>query len=427
MFARLPTLLAALALLALAGPVLAQAPATSRPAADLPAMASAGVAERQVLVLLRLPPEHFRADGGYAGGYGGGVGRAARQRIAERLAREHGLALAEGWPMPLVGLDCFVMTAPPGRAPAQVAAELARDREVAWSEPMHVYRAEGAAAGPPNDPLYRLQPAAREWRLADLHQIATGKDVRVAVVDSGVDTAHPDLAGRIQLSQDFVPDHPGRAELHGTGVAGVIAAVEGNHLGIVGVAPEARLMALRACWQPGEGSSTICDTLSLAKALHFAVEHDAQVINLSLAGPPDLLLGRLIDAAQARGAVVVSAADPRLARGGFPASHPGVVAVTDDPARGGEIPAYVAPGRDVPTTQPGGRWSLVAGSSFAAAHVSGLYALMRQRDPHERGPPALVPAHTGGPIDACATLLRVSAPCRACACAQPASYAAARP
>jgi subtilisin family serine protease len=415
------TLLAAL-LLALAGPALAQTVAP--PAALTPA--SAGVAERQVLVLLRLPPEHFRTDGGYGGGYGAGVGRAARHRIAARLAREHGLSLAEGWPMPLVGLDCFVMTAPPGRSPAAVAAELARDRDVAWSEPMHVYRAE--SAGAPNDPLFRLQPAARDWRLADLHQLSTGRDVRVAVVDSGVDVSHPDLAGRIQVFEDFAPEHPGRAELHGTGVAGVIAAVEDNHLGIVGVAPQARLMALRACWQSGEtAAATVCDSLSLAKALHFAVEHDAQVINLSLAGPPDLLLGRLIDVAGQHGAVVVSAADPKLAHGGFPASHPGVVAVTDDPGRGGEIPAYVAPGRDVPTTQPGGRWSLVAGSSFAAAHVSGLYALMRQRDPHERGPPALVPAHAGGPIDACATLLRVSAPCGACACAQPAGYAQARP
>jgi hypothetical protein len=414
---RLASLLAAL-WLALAGPALARGDDATAPPA-------AGLEERQVLVLLRLPPEHFRPDGAYGGGYGGGTGRTARRRIAERLAREHGLTLAEGWPMPLVGLDCFVMTAPPGRAPQDVAQELARDREVAWSEPMHVYRAQSAA--PPNDPLFRLQPAARDWRLADLHQISTGRNVRVAVVDSAVDVTHPDLAGRIQLSQDFVADHPGRAEQHGTGVAGVIAAVEGNRLGIAGVAPEARLMALRACWQPGEAAATVCDTLSLAKALHFAVEHDAQVINLSLAGPPDLLLGRLIDVAEQRGAVVVGAADPNLARGGFPASHPGVIAVTDDPARAGEIAAYFAPGRDVPTTAPGGRWSLMAGSSFAAAHVSGLYALMRQRDPHERGPPSLVPARAGGPIDACATLLRVSAPCSACACAQPAGHAQAQP
>lgn len=421
------TLLAALFMAALAqgpaGPAAAQAPQRSATAAASPV--SAGAPERQVLVLLRLPPEHFRSDGGYGGGYGGGIGKTARRRIAERLAHDHGLSLDEGWPMPLVGVDCFVMTAPPGRSAEQVAQELSHDRQVAWSEPMHTYRAESAS--PPNDPLFRLQPAARDWRLADLHQISTGRNVRVAVVDSGVDVTHPDLAGRIQVSQDFAPEHPGRAELHGTGVAGVIAAVEDNRLGIAGVAPEARLMALRACWQQGEAAATVCDSLSLAKALHFAVEHDAQVINLSLAGPPDLLLGKLIDVAEARGAVVVSAADPKLAHGGFPASHPGVVAVTDDPARSSEIPAYVAPGRDIPTTEPGGRWSLVAGSSFAAAHVSGLYALMRQRDPHERGPPALVPAHAGGPIDACATLMRVSAPCSGCACAQPPGYVAARP
>ena len=76
----------------------------------------------------------------------------------------------------------------------------------------------------------------------------------------------------------------------------------------------------------------MCDTLSLAKALYFAIGHDAQVINLSLSGPPDPLLGRLIDVALARGIVVVGALDPNAADGGFPASHPGVVAVSDDPA-----------------------------------------------------------------------------------------------
>ena len=89
----------------------------------------------------------------------------------------------------------------------------------------------------------------------------------------------------------------------------------------------------------------MCDTLSLAKALYFAIGHDAQVINLSLSGPPDPLLGRLIDAALSRGMVVVGALDPNAADGGFPADHPGVVAVSDDPAI--TIPgALVAPGRE---------------------------------------------------------------------------------
>ena len=358
-------------------------------------------AQGQVLVLLRLPAAHF-SDRAYAGGYGDGPSRAARQRIAGRLAREHGLRMVTDWPMPLVGVDCFVMQVPAGKSAAAVAADLARDRAVAWAEPMQEYRALATARPPPNDPLFRLQPAASAWRLAELRGVATGRDVRVAVIDSAVDAGHPDLAGQVVVRQDFVTGRPASAELHGTAVAGVIAAVADNQLGMAGVAPGARVMALRACWQRS-ADDTVCDTLSLAKALHFAVDRGAQVINLSLGGPPNVLLGRLIDAATARGVLVVGAEDPVLPGGGFPASHRGVVSVASE---GGPAAAYAAPGRDIPTTQPGGKFGMVHGSSYAAAHVSGLLALAKERSP--RGAPLRLVSGRGGAIDACATL-------RACA------------
>ncbi len=224
-----------------------------------------------------------------------------------------------------------------------------------------------------------------------------------------VDASQPDLAGQIQTIQDFVLDHPHAPEQHGTGVAGIIAGIADNHIGIAGVAPHARLMALRACWQEG-AATAVCDSLSLAKALYFAIGHNAQVINLSLSGPPDPLLGRLIDVALARGMVVVAAVDPHAPEGGFPASHAGVVAVSDDPATTAPG-ALVAPGRDAPTTEPGGRFALVSGSSYAAAHVSGLFALMREHNGRAAGPVALVTFRPGGgPIDTCASLMHAACP-----------------
>ena len=389
-------------------------------------MAEADTAH-EVLVLLRLPAEHFHPGGNYADSYGDGAGMAARRRVALRIAADHGLKLVTSWPIPLVGVDCFVMTVPADQSPETVAQTLARDPEVAGAEPMHVYRAQAsvqtstvspvagreagrdplAAEVTHNDPLYRAQPAAREWRLAELHAVATGRNVKVAVIDSMVDATQPDLVGQIQTVQDFVLDHPRAAEQHGTGVAGIIAAVADNHIGIAGVAPHARLMALRACWQEGS-SGAVCDTLSLAKALYFAIDHNAQVINLSLSGPPDPLLGRLIDVALGRGMVVVGALDPRAADGAFPASHPGVVAVSDDPATT-VAGALVAPGREAPTTQPGGRFAFVSGSSYAAAHVSGLFALMRERNGKAATSVSLVTFKPGGgPIDTCASLLRAA-------------------
>jgi subtilisin family serine protease len=381
---------------------------------------------RQVLVFLRLPPEHFRADGDYHGAYGGGQAAAARERIASRLAREHGLVRVTNWPMPVVGVDCFVMAAPDGRSGTVLAELLARDPAVVWAEPMATYRGR-ADTGARTDSLYRLQPAAREWRLAELHQIATGRHVRVAVIDSMIDRSHPGLLGQVPVAENFVTGRPALPEEHGTGVAGIIAARMSNGEGIIGVAPHAELMGLRACWQTsGHGPDpppTVCDTLSLAKALVFAIDHRAEVVNLSLSGPPDVLLGKLLDAVLARGATVVAAYDADLPGGGFPASHVGVVPVSDGsppPARPG---VFVAPGLDVPTTEPGGRWFLVNGSSYAAAHVSGLFALLRERNDQARGASALVAAASGPGIDACGTLIRAFGPCQ-CSCAHPADASA---
>ncbi|HEY2177136.1 MAG TPA: S8 family serine peptidase [Caulobacteraceae bacterium] len=374
----------------------------------MPETAPATEPSQQVLVMLRLPPSHLRPGADYGGAYGDATDRAARRRVVSALARGEGLKLLDDWPMPLVGVDCFVLSVPVGRSPEAVAAALSRQPAVAWSQPMNLYRAEGAAAGAThNDPLYGAQPAAREWRLAELHHAATGAGVRVAVIDSRVDRAHPDLIGQVPISENFVADRAAAPEQHGTNVAGIIAALADNGIGIAGVAPGARLMALRACWPTaatGRPAATVCDSLSLAKALSFAIDHDAQVINLSLAGRPDRLLGALLDVARDRHATVVAAYDRALPGGGFPASHSGVVAVTDEGAGQPPPGVYGAPGHDIPTTEPGGHWGLVSGASFAAAHVTGLMALMRQR--RRLGALTLV-ALRAGDIDACASLGQV--------------------
>jgi subtilisin family serine protease len=363
------------------------------------------VVGHQVLLLLRLPPDHYRPESAYSGGYGDGAAHAARRRVAAALAREHGLTLVTDWPMPLLGVDCYAMDVPAAQTPELVAQALSRDPRVAWAQVMNVYRTRGH-----NDPLYSLQPAAQAWHLSELHAVATGRDVRVAVIDSGIDDHHPDLVGQIALKQNFVDGRRDAPEQHGTAVAGIIAARADNGIGIAGVAPNVRLLALRACWEEPD-QATLCTSLTLAMALHHAIEHAAGVINLSLSGPSDRLLAKLIDAALARNITVVGAVDRELPDGGFPASHAGVIAVADtaDPPAASSR-ALLAPGRDVPTTVPGGRWNLVSGSSYAAAHVAGLFALLRERLPPRDSPLSAgsVVSFVDGEIDACATLARVA-------------------
>jgi subtilisin family serine protease len=144
------------------------------------------------------------------------------------------------------------------------------------------------------------------------------------------------------------------------------------------------------------------------------------VLNLSLGGPRDRLLERLIDAALTQGVIVVAAVDPRASDGGFPASHAGVLAVAGEDGHDAPAGALLAPGRDIPTTTTAHQWNFVTGSSFAAAHVSGLVALLDELDPRLRPAELRQILAPGGAalqvVDACAAVARTAGAC-ACACA----------
>ena len=373
--------------------------------------------DRQILVMLKLPPQHFRPDASYAGGYDVRSGREARRRTAAALARSHNLELVADWPMPALGVDCYVMQAAAGANPGQVADAVSQDKRTGWAQPMRLFRSMGH-----NDPLYPLQPAASAWHLDDLHRVSTGRHVVVAELDSGVELNHPDLAGQVKTAENLVTGSQYVAEAHGTAVAGIVAAIADNRVGIAGVAPGVRLLALRACWQSGDSAE--CSSFTLSRALQLALDRGAQVINMSITGPHDRLLAQLLDVAIARGITVVTAIDPGGAQGGFPASHPGVLAIAADDAN--NAPWLIAPGRDVPTTLPGARWGFVSGSSFAAAHVSGLVALVLEYAPSMtpadiRAAVASVAsgganAQRVGRIDACAVFARLTHSCT-CSCA----------
>jgi subtilisin family serine protease len=376
--------------------------------------------ERQVLVLLRLPAPHFRPDAIYTGSYRR-AGSDARRKLAERLATRYGLKIIDGWPVAALGVDCFVMEAPADVSPAQIVEKLSLDPAVESAQQMHLFRVLA------QDPLYPLQPSARLWNLSELHRIATGKRVRVAEIDTGVEVGHPDLTGQVAVTQNFVDRRHEVGEWHGTAVAGIIVARTDDGAGIAGIAPQAKLLALRACWQaPGPGdAAAFCSSFTLAKALQFALDENVQVINLSLGGPRDRLLERLLDVALSRGITIVGATDPNLGNGGFPASHRGVLAVVGDDGHDVTGDSLVAPGRDIPTTMVGQKWGFVTGSSFAAAHVTGVVALLREIAPDLRPDQlleALAPRALRGTsddrrvvVDACEAVRRVAGTC-ACSC-----------
>jgi subtilisin family serine protease len=237
------------------------------------------------------------------------------------------------------------------------------------------------AADPLQDQQWGLAAvhAERAWELGD----AAGQVV--AVVDTGVVTSHPDLADALTAGQDFVDGDADPNDLngHGTHVAGIVAGVAGNGIGIAGVAPGARVMPVRVLEADGSGSSA-----TVTRGILWAADNGATVINLSLGGPErDSVLERAIDYARGKGVTVVAAAGNQGLTGdpvNYPAASPGVLAVgaVDSGltrpgfSSSGDHLAVAAPGVQVLSTVPGG-WGYMSGTSMAAPSVAAAAAVLK--------------------------------------------------
>jgi subtilisin family serine protease len=325
------------------------------------------------------------AVGGTAHGYGTTtnyrVSATAASQIRD-IARRHSLTLVSEWPIEQLQMHCVLFRIPPGTTREAVIENLLADKRVLIAQPLNEFESASNAGTPFDDPYARLQSNVNALDVAEAHAFSRGAGVRVAIIDTGVDTEHPDLQGRTQLTRNYVDDDAEefRNDRHGTQVAGLIAAAANNGIGIVGVAPDVRLMAFKACWQPTPSSPGRCNSFTLAQALADALTARAQVINLSLVGPSDPLLEALVAKAIAAGVIVVGAVsgDPRF---GFPAKLPRVLPVAEaetSSADGGEV--LRAPARDIVTLVPNGHYDFASGSSLATAQISGVVALLLARN-----------------------------------------------
>lgn len=350
--------------------------------------------EQHILVTFNahVPPLNRRAGSGFKG-YANTTytTHATARYLTRELAAEYSLQVIDNWPMDVLGVHCVLYrVSEPGEA-GQIVTALRLDSRIESVQPMQRFHLQAAPSSPSgyNDPYHELQRGWWDASLSAAHRLSTGRNVTVGVIDTAVERQHQDLRAALAGVKRFVPDERGsEGDYHGTSVAGIIAAEPDNGVGIVGIAPGIRLFSLEACWPAGSRAYAQCDSFTLAKALNWAIKENLQIINLSLAGPDDPLLGRLIDAALQRGISIV-AADAVRDGLSFPASRPGVIAVREvenhDESVMRHKPVFYAPGRDVMTTVPRGTYDFVSGSSMAAAHVSGLIALMRAYDPSLSG------------------------------------------
>lgn len=371
--------------------------------------------ERQIVVTFRDSDAGLRAaPGSTARAYStlsSYQASAYARRVIASLERDYPLDWVAGWRIDLLNVHCVVFLTRGKAERDALITRLRHDSRVESAQPMNTF-ATSSRSAEYNDPYFSLQKGVEEIHVPEAQKWSKGRGVTIALIDTGVDTAHPELAGRIRLTRNFVDndDERFRMDRHGTAVAGVIASLTNNGQGIVGVAPASELIALKACWQNRADEPAVCNTLTLAEALAFAIERRARIINLSLTGPSDPLLSRLVGRAIEQGIMILGASATvggvteasTPIDAGFPISVAGVIAVADaDTAPrmatgGGALhavadrdpparPLLAAPGREVLTLAPGGRYDYVSGASISTAMVSGVVALMLERNQNLQG------------------------------------------
>ena len=316
-----------------------------------------------------------------------GAGQRAASALGD-LKRRYNLHEVAGWPIKALGVYCVVVETPAGTHRDDLIKTLAKDDRVKLAQPLQDYSVYATVAASThhryNDPYVGLQRGFEETDAALAQTFSQGDGVHIAVVDTGADTRHPDLQGRIHDIHDMVSNDAAAFDRdnHGTEVAGVIAADADNHQGIVGIAPKAVLSVYKACWyapEPHRGAR--CNSFTLAKALAAVIDTDARIVNLSLGGPADPLLDKLLAQLLSQGRIVVAALPPSGSLEGFPDNAPGVIVVRSSGPAASPSGVISAPGKDILTTQPGGGYDFTSGSSMAAAHVSGIVALLLSISP----------------------------------------------
>jgi hypothetical protein len=350
------------------------------------------------------------------------------------IARRHRLTRTQSQNFPLTNSTYFRWRISDGRSVDDVVRELLDSGDVKSAQRNNIFKLQQDTTASPvkaeGDPA---QYGLAKLRLPQAHALSVGADVTIAVIDSGIDISHPELADRIAGSFDALGSKEG-SHLHGTSVASTIVA----HGRLMGAAPSSRLLAIRAFGAQDNGSKDSgadSNSFVVIKSLDYAVANRAQIINMSFAGPRDRAIGRSLAAAASKGIVLVAAAGNAGSRSSplFPAADHNVIAVsaTDQDDRlfsasnRGSYVAISAPGVDILAAAPEAKYQILSGTSLSAAYVSGVAALMISRRPdiassnvratllstaRDLGPPGRDDQFGAGQVDALSAVSAVATP-----------------
>jgi len=310
------------------------------------------------------------------------------QRSMTQVKRDYDLKTIDEWPIESLDLYCVVYAIESDTTVDDVLKRINQDSRVAFAEPLVEFELmksdleigshqttketnlnETLPKAPfLNDPLLNIQRPHNYLELENLHRLGTGKNIKVGIIDSGIDIHHPDLIGRIYSRNSFISESLNSSLEHGTAVAGIIGAAAGNKEGIVGLVPDAKLFSYEACGSLNE--NTFCDSFTLAKALEHAIQDKLHVLNLSLAGRETPLLKALIQKLISSGTVVIAAENSNEQRN-FPAKMSDVIGV------GSEVSEKLwFASEEQFSTQAGGGYRFFYGTSMSTAGITGFTAIL---------------------------------------------------
>ncbi len=303
-------------------------------------------------------------------------------RTIVSFAQGQRLALLGIHRLPLINTVLYQFRITDRRAVPAVLDGVRGDARIGAAQPNYLYALQDAVrSAATGDPA---QYVVGKLHLAEAHAFADGGHALVAVIDSAIDAMHPELQDVVAGRFDAIGGTP-LPHQHGTAMASAIAA----HGRLLGVAPATHILAVRAF--DGNNASAQSTTTRVLDSLQWVANSGARVVNMSFAGPADPKLHEMIASVRQKGLVPVAAAgnDGPQAPPDYPAAYPEVIAVTatdaDDKllsvANHGSYVSVAAPGVDIFVATPNGRYGFTTGTSVATAHVSGLAALLIDRDP----------------------------------------------
>ncbi|MGH6857021.1 MAG: S8 family peptidase [Methylocella sp.] len=318
-------------------------------------------------------------------------------QTADAIARRERLQRLASQPLELIGTTLYRYRIKDKRSVPTVVAVLERDARIGTVQPNYLYRLQQGAQ---NGRFAENQYAVPKMHLTEAHTISNGEKALVAVIDSGIDSTHPEISGAITESYDAINGGKGEKAARGTEVAGFVhgtevAGIIASHVALTGVAPQTHILAVRA-FKGGGKVAVVGETFDILAGIEWAVvKHNARIVNMSFGGPPDPLLSRELAGGAHRGVIVVAAVgnEGKAAKPLFPAADENVIAVTatdqaDAIFKGASrcpTTCVAAPGVDIVAAAPNGTldgtYRSDSGTSMAAAQVSGVIALLLDAKP----------------------------------------------